>query len=239
MSINLVVASPTRVVACADSRVSCSDPAIPTTDNGAPKIFQAGTSSIAGHVGIGLVAAFNHAGELRDSPRKILEAFRGYFGHPLLAELGKPEHAEFLKRILPGTPVVTSSFVLTQKPSGEIDLLELTFPLRAREDGTPQLGEPEITVHKENFRPVATRSSFLNANGFVYLRCATSIEATFLQLAGQINPDLADADILRDVDRVFQAAGAQNPACALAIGGTIVVAAIDAEGFRWLRKWSA
>ena len=67
----------------------------------------------------------------------------------------------------------------------------------------------------------------------MFLRCANNIHRTFTKLARPIDPDGSDADIVRDVESVFRAARAQNPACRVAIGGT-VVAAIDNEGFRWL-----
>jgi len=48
--------------------------------------------------------------------------------------------------------------------------------------------------------------------------------------------DDPDAEILREVDHVFGTAIERDPACARSIGGTIIVAVIDADGFRWLRK---
>jgi hypothetical protein len=62
--------------------------------------------------------------------------------------------------------------------------------------------------------------------------------ATILRLADEINPDDPDAEILREVDHAFGTAIERDPACARSIGGTIIVAAIDADGFRWLRSAS-
>jgi len=237
VSINLVVASPTRVVVCADSRVACSDPSIPTNDNGAQKLFQAGERSVFGYAGIGVFNGLNHGGDQRDNPRKLLEDFRDAYRSPLFAALAS--QTDLLKRILPGTPVVFSAFCLTRKPSGEIELAELVFPLRDRGDGTPELAEPAITGRTITPKP---KSSFLSPHGFVYCNppdpAVDPFTVTILKLASEINPDDPDAEILREVDHAFGTAIERDPACARSIGGTIIVAAIDADGFRWLRSAS-
>jgi hypothetical protein len=115
VSINLVVASPTRVVVCADSRVACSDPSIPTNDNGAQKLFQAGERSAFGYAGIGVLTGLNYGSDQRDNPRKLLADLSAYHG-PFVAELAT--QTAFLKRIMAGTPVVFSAWALTRKESG-------------------------------------------------------------------------------------------------------------------------
>ena len=234
MSINLVVAGPDRVVVCSDNREHFEQGG--HDDDGPAKIFQAGERSVFGHVGIGAIATLSPTRDQRDNPRKLLEQFRDEYRGPLFSELaGK---TEWLRQIQPGTPVVFSAFCLTRKPSGEVDLLELTFPLGALEDGTPQLGEPEIRARMEGVLP-KRRNSFLTPHGLVYCNPSNTMvdpfTRTIVLLAGRINPDLPDADILRDVDHVFQTAIRDDPACRVAIGENIYVAAIDADGFRWLR----
>ena len=226
MSINLVVASPTRVVACADSRVCFSDPAIPTADNGAQKLFQAGERSILGYVGIGALTGLNYDSDQRDNPRKLLAELSAYHGQLVASSATQ---TAFLKRIMAGTPVVFSAWALTRKESGEIEIAELKFPLRDRGDGTPHLAEPELMVATLMPKP---KLVFCNPPDPEF----DPFTATILRLAGEINPNDPDADILAEVDRVFAEAIRRDPACALHIGGTIATAVIDEGGFRWLRK---
>jgi len=225
VSINLVVASPSRVVACADSRLSYSD-GRPANDNGAQKIFQAGSRSVFGSVGIGVIEVAAKGDQL-DNPGKLLTDLAAAYHGPFVARVSTD--MEFLKRILPGTPVVFSAWALTRKHSGEIDLAELKFPLRDRGDGTPYLPEPEGMVGTLMPKP---KLVFCNPTDPEF----DPFTSTILRLADEIHPDDPDADILREVDHVFAEAIRRDPACAKAIGGTIVVAAIDSGGFRWLRN---
>jgi hypothetical protein len=133
--------------------------------------------------------------------------------------------ALFAENPLPDLPSAFSAFSVRRKRNGEIDLLELNFPVIAASDGHRLLGEPEIKSHLEGVLP---------SGPFVYhigrSDCLTK------DLEKRLDPDLPDGNVLKDIDNIFETARAVNGSCRDEVGGPIDVAAIDSVGFRWLRR---
>jgi len=153
---------------------------------------------------------------LRDSPRELLSAIRDDVQGALTAL--------FAESPLPDLPSVFSALSVRRTPIGEIDLLELDFPV-VTSDGNPLLGEPTIKAHLEGELP---RGPFHFPVGR-----PDCLPKDVQKIA---DPDLPDAAILTGVDKIFEAVGAFSRSCRDEVGGPIDVAAIDSAGFRWLRK---
>jgi len=125
---------------------------------------------------------------------------------------------------LPDLPTVFNAFSARRNSSGEIDLLELSFPVVAN-NGQRTLGEPQITPH---FEGVIPPSDFLYPIGRP--DCLPNNPGSF------VNPNHQDDEILKGVDELFNKARSASDSCRDEIGGPIDVAALGPDGFRWLRR---
>jgi hypothetical protein len=228
MSLSAVFIGRRRVVVCADSRTVGTETGRICDRN--EKLFQAGERSACG------IGALINVGprasdfvpnrikklcideRLRDRPRELLSAIKDDIWRPL-SRLFIEEPGRF-KSLLPDQQVIFVAFCLTRRAMGEIDLLELRLPMLANQRGEPSLGEPEIESFMDGFLP---------AGPVIYSIGRAN------DLALQINPDLSDEPVLFAADRLFAAAAAHDQE----VGGPVDVAAIDEQGFRWLRKKSS
>jgi hypothetical protein len=131
--------------------------------------------------------------------------------------------ATFAVNPLPDLPVIFSAFSIRRKQNGEIDLLELLFPIITIQCGARLLDDPEI---KPRFEGEIPRGAFVYYFG----------RTVPMELAQTLNADLPDSTLLGKVDDVFEAIRAVDDQCRDEIGGPIDVAAIESHGFRWLRK---
>lgn len=248
-TLNLVICGLSRVVVCSDSRGSAS-PAdgIPADDN-CQKLFQCGTRSACVASGIlagqGLyvpdrLAAICADAELQDSPREILSRVESVLRGPINAAL-----LEDARHPVDRSPVdfIFDVFCVRRHHSGAIDLVALHFPMTTDAGGNPVLGAAEVSLPLiDSLPPWAPREivrgdSILLPSGrtvpysFGHGDCLTKK----LEQELDVNT-LSDEAILSAVDQIFETARQESPICAADIGGPIDVAAIDADGFRWLRK---
>lgn len=230
----LCVAGRSRTVVCADSRGIRKSGGI---SDDCQKLLKAGDRTACGFVGFsafgpapadqvsnricGLLAS---AGRLKDSPREFLAAIGDMIYVPLKRLALKEGVAKF--RWDMDTEVAFVAFCLSHGAKGELTLLELRLPIRIGAPNTPAensteltLGEPEITTHLADHIPSGPLAYWLGNEG----KGGGGLP---------IDPDLSDSAVLEQVDRLFRECANQI------IGGPIDVAAIDGQGFSWLRKKS-
>jgi hypothetical protein len=112
-------------------------------------------------------------------------------------------------------------------PPGVASLFELQFPLNRCDDGTPELGEPELITHFE--------SSNLRGPVVYLLGCET--------LAGNrfdgLNPDDDDAALLTRIDAIIQELKVTHEQVRMDAGRIIQVCAMETGGVRLLRNETA
>jgi hypothetical protein len=158
---------------------------------------------------------------LRDRPRAFLEALKAELRAPFTKMfLDEPGRFQWL---LPDTKIFFVAFCLMRERTGEVDLLELRFPL-CNLEGVAVLGEPEIIKHMEREIP---RGSFCYNLGPA---CLVNDPLNALDL------DSSDDAILRAVDPMISGFKQADAMCREDFGELISVAAIDSAGFRWLRN---
>jgi hypothetical protein len=124
--------------------------------------------------------------------------------------------------LLPDTQIFFVAFCLTRERTGDVDLLELRFPLCNLEG--PVLGEPEIITHMEREIPRGTYCYNLGP------KCLVNDPLNPLDL------DSSDDAILCAVEPMISGFKQADAVCREEIGELISVAAIDSAGFRWLRN---
>ncbi len=232
MSLHIIKSGRRRVVACAD-KIACAESGPPDTDQ--EKLFQAGRYTLCGMVGITEAAPGDSIAVrvhrlslkdgLRDSPKRFLVALRDEL-HPLLTR-ALVEHSSRFRWLLPDTKVLFVAFCFKREPSGEIDLLELRFPLyEAR--GKPALGEPEIIAHIEGALP----------GGPVLYNLAPSPLQTdvLIPLLAPVDPDAADDLILASIDKAVRSIRNVSERTRAETTASTDVVVLDADGVRWLRK---
>jgi len=230
MSVHLVKVGRRQVVVCSDGQ-GTNDTGSVGTDY--EKLFRTGERSFCGIVG---ALSLDRAGTdliapritklcsvdaLLDSPRKFLSALRDDL-HQSFIKLFATD-ADAFKWYLDDTKIVFEAFSLMRERTGEITLLELQFPLE-NDAGTPRLGEPKIITTMEGEMP---RGVFCFALGPEYVQRNPLMP---------LNPDSGDDAILAMVDPMIDSFKRNDAMCRNEIGGVIEVAAIDADGFRWLRR---
>jgi|ERR1017187_2872418 hypothetical protein len=214
-----------RIVVCSDSRGhSRSGPSGDVFN----KLFQAGQRTLCATSGVLMlspdvyvasrVARICAEVRLQDSPRELLSAIRDDMHRPLV-DL-------FTKNPLPDDlPSVFSAFSIRRSRNGEIDILNLDFPVVTGSDGRRLLGKPTTISQLEGLRPPGR---------FVYHHSRG--DCLPKDLNQMVDPDLPDNIVLVAVDAIFESARASTQSCRDEIGGPIDVAAIDSNGFRWLRR---
>jgi hypothetical protein len=224
VSLLIAVCGRRKVIVCGDSRAVYLDG---RHRDDIQKLFQAGRYTVCGisgatHLGAAgsvpdRVSKLCAKEELRDNPVQLLDAIRADV-HALLSEIPLP----------PEDPIVFAAFVLRKQQNGNLDLLELEFPIATTAKGRRTIDQPCVTVHAEG--PALGRIAYSLGHG----DCLTR------KLEQRLDPDvLSDDAIVNGVEEIFEAAKAENRKCQADIGGRIKVAVIDAGGFRWLPNKTA
>lgn len=234
-TLHLVAVGRQRAIICSDSR---GYDAAPIPDVDFRKGFQAGERTFLGIAGLlrypasaiirrvtpndfgPWVYLADHVGEiceredLQDSPEA------------LLATVGQELYPSVYRQIYVHNPLpdeasgafVFSAFTFSRNEAGVCSLRELQFPVTGVGGGR-KLGEPKFITHLERAIPFGPFLWFLGK------KIDRSIQLK--------NPDSEDSAVLRSVDEMYE--GAKKLDGKGAIGGSIDVAAIDRQGFRWLR----
>jgi len=192
-------------------------------------LFQAGERAVVGTVGITAVGQtaedrmsyriekLCRDESLKDRPCRLLLAIAEDV-HEKLVVLFREETWRFRWLLGDDTEIVLAVFCCRRGPAGEIDLLELRLPLGVK-NGSPVIGDPKIKMHMERFIPA----------GAVLYQLGGSDEMT--RHRSKIpNPDSSDSVVLASADSFYEACATSE------IGGPVDVAAIDSDGFRWLRR---
>jgi hypothetical protein len=248
-TLNLAICGRSRVVVCSDSRGAASPvDGIPADDN-CQKLFQCGTSTACASSGIligpGLyipdrLAAICADAKLQDRPRatlaRIESELRGPIDAALLEDAKHP-----VDRC--SDDFVFDVFCIRRQDSGAIDLVALHFPMTTDSDGNPALGTAEVSLPLIDSLPSWAPRDIVRGDG-ILLPPGAIVPYSFghgecltkeLEQKLDVNV-LSDEAILSGIDQIFETARQARPICAAEIGGPIDVAAIDAAGFRWLRK---
>jgi hypothetical protein len=230
MSLHLVKSGRSRVVACSDN-IGCFESGPPSTE--VQKLFQTGRWTLCGMAGIteagpgdpiaNRIHGLSTTIDLGDSPRRFLSALRDELT-PRFAQLFAEDCSRF-QWLLPDTEVLFVAFSLKRDRTGTIDLLELRFPLHEA-NAKPALGNPEIVPHLEGVLP---------GGPIVYNLSPAPVRNDLL---GRLNPDAGDDIILAGIDKAVEGIRSASDLVRAESTARMDVAAIDAEGVRWLRKFS-
>jgi hypothetical protein len=228
MSLLLAVVGQHRVIAGADSRRS--------DENGeyrddVQKLFQAGKHCLCGLSGIcnlgqndwieTRVASLCADAGLQDSPKTLLSAIRENL-YPPLARLFAEDPYRFAW-LLPDSEIIFGAFALYRAPNSKLDLVELRFPISSIDGhpdhlNQPTLDEPELDVILEDHVPQGPIGYCLGSY------------AEPSAIPHIVQADLPDAVVIRQLDDVFQSAQGTE------VGPLTDIAAIDLNGFGWLRS---
>jgi hypothetical protein len=221
-TLHILVNGYKRLVICSDSRGH--------TDQGPSieefqKLFRAGKRTACCTSGLLMLPPGIHTSnlieticseeELWDSPRDLLCAIRDAT-RERITEL-------FLDGAVPEIPSVFGAICVRRKSNGQLDLLELDFPILTAPNGSRSFGEPTMKIR---FDGVFASFLYTHSRG----------DCLPQNMQHRIDPDLPDNDLLAAVDEVFRAARMTSKSCADEVGGSIDVAAIDSKGFCWLRR---
>jgi hypothetical protein len=192
--------------------------------DGLEKLFQAGQFTAVGITGVSAlqtgvpvsdyVAHICGKAHLQESPWKLLDEIQREI-EPMLRSM--------FKTVPLPSSIPFGAFVVSKRPSGELDLLELEIPISKGDRGM-RLAEPRTIVHAEG--PALGRIAYSLGHGDYLTR----------GLEQRLDPDLlSDADIVGKVDEIFRAATVESVAGGLDdIGGPLAIAVIDQGGFRWV-----
>jgi hypothetical protein len=215
-----------RVIVCSDSRVTGEGDA---AWDDAPKLFQVGSRMLCGIVGKSGVGPADPIGEivvrlaknspaLGDSPLAFLEALRDEL-NPHFIRMFTDDPEGFVRGL--AGPLLFGAFCLARSEAGNIDFFQCEIPMQEA-GGKAYLGEPKIT------RPAPWGRGI-----FAYSMGQVASSESFFPL---INPDDRDEVVLAAVDRTIEEFKNADAVFRHDVGGVIEVAAIDAAGFRWLRR---
>jgi hypothetical protein len=237
-TLHLALFGKQRIIFCSDSRGHSESGPI---DDEFQKLFQAGKRTLCATSGVlmlppdlyvsSVIQSICGDNSFIDSPRELLYAIRDEMHGPLsmLCEANP----------LPDLPSIFSVISVLRVRTGEIDLLDLDFPI-VMNDGIRMLGEPVIKSHLEGALP---RGPFVyhHSRGDCLPHYVTNPDTAFdliVPVAGGHLKDklFSDEEVLLEIDSIFEAVTAANKSCRDEVGGPIDVAAIDSVGFRWLRK---
>lgn len=222
-TLHLVLSGQRQTVVCSDSRGHGEDNTVNTDDF--EKLFCAGDRTACCMSGIlflppapGVRASFQIAslcGEdrFRDAPRKLLTAVRDSVREGL--------SSMFAYHPLPDLPSIFTVFTISRKPTNEVDILELDFPIM--NGSGRRIGDPTISVKVDG----ASR---------MFLYHHSRGDCLPQDITNRVHPDSEDKALLSGIDNIFSAAMAKTKSCSDEIGGPIDVAVIDASGFRWIRQ---
>lgn len=223
-TLHVVIGGRDRIVACFDSR-NCSDDG--TVSDDARKLFKAGRYSLCGISGVlsidsdlsvstaveGLCSEMN----LQDSPRRLIQA--------ISHDLYDPIRSAFEGYPLPeGMESIFEAFVIRRKPTREVDLSSLAFPIT----NTGSLLELTDPILKSPIEGQIPRGSFVYPSG--HTDCLRGFPLT------DLNADVPDDKIIKDAEHIFSVAKNFSKTCGDEISGPIDIAAIDSSGFNWLQR---
>jgi hypothetical protein len=222
-TLHIAICGRDRVIVCSDSR-GHSDSG-PKGDD-FEKLFRAGRRTLCGIGGVLMLGPDSYVSnrivklcadeKLEDHPRKLLLAIASDM-QGAIAEL-------FMEHPLPDLPFAFSAFSIQRTSTGQIDLLDLEFPI-VRDSAGRRLGTPAVRTHIEGRVPPGP---------FVYHigrgDCLTKGPER------KLDPNASDDILLRGIDNIFAGVQAENESCRDEVGGPIDIATIDSTGFHWLRK---
>ena len=228
MSSLMIKTGRTNIVVCADGSGIAKDGMIRADFE---KLFQLGAHTVVGIIGTthlrpddeiaARIVRLCRKDALKDDPRAFLAALQNDLHQGFLRRLAdNPSDYAWLQK--DGVKIQFAAYCITKRPSGEIDILGLEFPLES-DNGRPVLGVPVIRAHADGFLPIRP----------IVFNVGCGLEKDPLPA---LDPDLNDRAIVAAVDSMVAGFKNEFAICRNEMGGTIGIMVLDPSGARWLRK---